>query len=187
MAATEESRPVRLEFRRADGLPVDDCQMRRPDFGVARTPLSPRGQDGADVGKILRFDEQLGESRMRDVGGLGREHELRVGGHLDIARAAAGIRDRHPANFRVVLGRDDDVQSRRQRAVASRELGAVFIEGDMIVIRLDAGRLESRRPRDAGAKVFDIDVEARSHRRSRPRATASAPNRPSGCNPSRRR
>ena len=131
-------------------LAVDDRQMRGPDFGVARRPFSPRRQDRSDVGEIFRLDEQLREGGMRDVGALGREDEFGVGGDLDVARAAAGIRDRDPANFRVVLGRDDHVQRRRQRAVASRELGAVLVEGDGIVIRFDAGRLKSRRPRDAG-------------------------------------
>ena len=98
--------------------------------GSLGRPLSPRGQDGSDIGKIFRFDEQLREGGMRDVGALGREDEFGVGRDLDVARAASGIRDRYPANFGVVLGGDDHVQSRRQRAVAARDLGAVLIEDD---------------------------------------------------------
>ena len=187
VAAAEESRPVRFEFRRADGFAVDDRQMRGPDFRVARRPLSPRRQDRADVGEIFRLDEQLGEGRMRDVGALGREHEFGIGGDLDVARAASGVGDRDPANLGVVLGGDDHVQCRRQRAVASRELGAVLVEGDVIGVRLDAGRLEARRPGDAAAQVLDSRCRSRSRRRSRPRASASAPDRPSGCIRSRRR
>ena len=96
---------------------------------------------------------------MGDVGALGRQHQLGVGRDLDLARAASGIGDRDPADLRIVFGGDEDIQSRRQRAVASGELGAVFVEGDIIVVRLDPGRLEARRPRLARAQVFDIDVE----------------------------
>src|SRR5271169_137637 len=76
VAATEESRPVCLEFRCADSLAVNDRQMRGPDFWVAWRPLSPRRQDGADIGKIFRHHEQLREGGMRYVGVLGREDEF---------------------------------------------------------------------------------------------------------------
>ena len=104
MAPTEESRPVRLEFRRADRFAVDDRQMRSPDLRVAGRPLSPSGQDSPDIGKIFGDDEQLREGGMREIGALGSKDELGVGGNLDITRAASGIRDRDPANFGVVLG-----------------------------------------------------------------------------------
>ena len=59
---------------------------------LARRAPSPRRQDGADVGEIFGLDEQLRKGRMRDVGGLGRQHELGIGRDVDLAHAGAGIR-----------------------------------------------------------------------------------------------
>ncbi len=159
-AAAEESRSVGFEFGSADGFAVDDGQMRGPDFRLARRPPSPRRQDRADVGEIFRLDEQFREGGMRDVGALRRQNEFGVGRDFDFARAAARIRDRDPANFRVVLARDEHVQRRRQRAVAARHLGAVLVEDHGIVVRLDAARLKARRPRHAAAHVLDEEVGA---------------------------
>ena len=155
--------------------------------GSPGRPLSPRGEDGSDIGKIFRFDEQLREGGMRDVGALGRQDEFGVGRDLDVARAASGIRDRYPANFGIVLGGDDYVQSRRQRAVAARDLGAVLIEDDGVAIRFDAAGLKARRPHNASAQVFDIDVEARVVAGRVLAPARQRPYRPSGCIPSRRR
>ena len=72
---------------------------------------------------------------MGDVGGLGRDDDLGVGRHLDVARALAGVGDRHAANLRVVFGGNDDVEERVQLAVAPREGGAIRAEGDGVVVR----------------------------------------------------
>ncbi len=183
-AATEESRSVGLEFGRAYRFAVDDAQMRGPDFRVGRRPSSPGRHDRADVGPILSFNEQFREGWMRDVGALRRENDLGVRRDFDLAGADAGIRDRNAANFGVVLAGYKYVQRRRQRAVAARHLDAVLVEGHGIGVRLDAARLEARRPRHAAAHVLDEEDRSRSRRRSHLRASASAPNRPSGCNPS---
>src|SRR5687767_8303102 len=77
-AATEKSRPVGLDLRLADRFAVDGGKMRRPDFGLGwRTPPSRR-QDGAGVGEVLGLDEQLRESRMREIGTLRRQYKLGI-------------------------------------------------------------------------------------------------------------
>jgi hypothetical protein len=83
----------------------------------------------------------------------------RAKGELDIARTAFGIRDRDPANFRVVLGGDDHIQRRCQKAVPARDLGSILIEDDGVVVRLNPAGLKARRPCDAGAQIFDQNVE----------------------------
>ena len=65
MAAAEESRPVGLEFRCADGLAIDDGQMRGPDFGLVGRPPSPGREDRADIGEDIRFRRTI--SRRRDA------------------------------------------------------------------------------------------------------------------------
>jgi hypothetical protein len=89
----------------------------------------------------------------------GGQDELAGGRELDIARTAFGIRDRDPANFRVVLGGDDHIQRRCQKAVPARDLGSILIEDDGVVVRLNPAGLKARRPCDAGAQIFDRNVE----------------------------
>ena len=83
---------------------------------------------------------------MRRVGRGRREHELGVRGDLDLARPRAEVRERDAADLGVVLGRDDDLERRRDAAVAPVELGAVLGEDDLVASRLDAARLVARRP-----------------------------------------
>ena len=63
--------------------------MRRPDFRIAGSASTPRSEDCADTGQTLGLDEQLGERRMREIGGLRAQHNLGVRGHLDFADLAA--------------------------------------------------------------------------------------------------
>ena len=65
------------------------------------------------------------------------------------------------ANFCVVLGGDEHIQCRCQKAVAARDLRAVLLKDDGIAIRLYPAGLKARRPRNAGAQVFDENIEAR--------------------------
>ena len=145
-AAAEEPSPVGFHLRLSHGAAIDDGEVRGPDFGLARRSPSPRRQNGADVGQIFGFDEQLGKGWMRDVGSLGRQHELGIGGDVDLPHAAAGVRDRDATDLGIVFRRDEHLHRRRERSVAARELGAILIESDIVVVGLDAARLKSGRP-----------------------------------------
>ena len=142
-AAAEETGPVGLDLGLSHGATIDDGEMCGPDFRLARRAPSPRRQDGADVGPIFGLDEQLGKGRMRDVGSLGRQHELGVGRDVDLPRAAAGVRDRDATDLGIVFGRDEHLHGRRERSVAARELGAILVESDIVVVGLGAARLIS--------------------------------------------
>ena len=63
-------RPVRLDLRSAETVVINCYKMRRPDFGLGRCAPPARRQEGADVSPMVCLDEQVGEGRMRDVGGL---------------------------------------------------------------------------------------------------------------------
>ena len=103
--APEEARPVGLELHVARRVsPSHDGEVRRPDLGLAGRAPPPRRQQRADVGDELRLHEQLGEGRVGRVGGRRRQHDLGVRGQLDLAGAAAEVRDRHAAHLGVVLG-----------------------------------------------------------------------------------
>jgi hypothetical protein len=82
VSPAEEARPVGFELRLADGFAVGDAQMRGPYFRFRRRSLSPRGEDGALVGEIFGFDEQLREGGVGDIGALRAQSEFGVGGDL---------------------------------------------------------------------------------------------------------
>ena len=109
---------------------------------------------------MLGLDEQLGERRVRDVGGLGRQNQFGVGSHLDLARLVAEVRDRHAAHFRIVFGGNQHLQGGRQRPVPTRELGAILVEGDLVSLGLGSNRLVGRRPDLAARDVPQEDVRA---------------------------
>jgi len=127
--------------------------MRSPDRGFVVRAEPPSREERADIGIELGLHEHLGESRMRGVGGVGREHQFRVRGQLDFARAISDVGDRYAADFGVVLGRDSDFERGGEGAVAADYLGAIFGELDIVTVGLDAAWLITRRPDFAAGDV----------------------------------
>ena len=159
-STAEETGPVGFDLRLAHRLAFDDGKMCRPDFGLGRRATPPRRQDGADLGEILSLHEKFGKDRVRRVGGGRRQHQLCVGGELDVPGLAARIRDRYAADFGVVLWRDDNVEGRGDRSVAPGELGAILGERDFVTVRFDAARLIARGPQLAALHVAQEHVGA---------------------------
>ncbi len=154
VAAAEEAGPVGLDLRLSHGLAIDDGQMRRPDFRLARRRAAAASPGWRPTSARYSVStNSFDEGRMRDVVGLRRQHQLGIGGDVDLARPAAGIGDRDAADLGIVLGRDEHLQRGRERSVAAREFGAILVEDDVIGVGLDAARLEARRPHVAAADV----------------------------------
>ena len=160
LAASQETRPVGFELRPAYGFAIGDAQVRRPDFGFRRTPLSPRREDRAEFRNIFGLDEQLCKGRMGHVGALWPQRKLGVGCDLDVARPASGIGDGHAPNLGVVLCRNEHLERRRQSPVASGDLDAILVEIDGVLVRFDARRLKACRPHGAAARVPKKNVRA---------------------------
>ena len=59
---------------------------------------------------------------MRGVGGRRRQHELGVGGELDLAGSGAEVREGHAADLGVVLGGDDDLERASSIEPSRREI-----------------------------------------------------------------
>ncbi len=106
---------------------------------------------------MLGLHEQVREGGMSDVGAGRRQHHLGVGGHLDLARPQAVIGERYPADLGVVLRRHHHLEPAGDGAVAAPDLGAVLGEDDLVAVRLDAARLEARRPDLAALHVAQED------------------------------
>ena len=131
-AAAEKARAVGFELalcRRPRRRRRRDAPPRPPARPASAAAASPAWRRRSAT--ILGLHEQLGEGRMRDVGRRRRQHELGIGGDFDLARVAAAVGDRDAADLGIVFGRDQDLQTRRQRSVAPGELGAVLGEGDL--------------------------------------------------------
>ena len=110
---------------------------------IARPPMA---EQGGAVGQVLGFDEQLAERRVGEVVGRGREDDLGVAGHVELADARAVVADRDPPHLDVVFGRDRDVELCRQVLVAPPEARPVGGERDRVVVGLAPRRLIGRRP-----------------------------------------
>ena len=121
-------------------------------------PRTARREQGVPLRDAFGLDEQIGERGMHGVRCGGRQDDLRVRGHLDLARPRPMIRDRHAADFRVVLRRHDHLEPGRDRAVAADELGTVLGERDFIGLRFGAARLETGRPALAAGDVAEKNV-----------------------------
>jgi hypothetical protein len=76
--AAEEERPVGFEGRPADDFAIGDAQMRRPDFRLRGTPLSPRGDDRAELRKVFGLDEHFRKGRVSHIGALRPQSEFRI-------------------------------------------------------------------------------------------------------------
>ena len=77
-AAAEEAGAVRFVLDGARGLALDSGDVRRPDRRLAGGAWPAGREQGADLGHALGLDEQVLEGRVRDVGRLGRQHDLGV-------------------------------------------------------------------------------------------------------------
>ncbi len=97
---------------------------------------------------------------MRGIGGGGRQHQLGVGGDLEVARAVAGVHNRYAAHLRVVLGGYDHFEDGGDRRVHADELGPIFRKARLEAVGLDAGGLIAGRPHDAAFDVAQKEITA---------------------------
>ena len=186
-AAAEEAGAVGLVLRLGGELAFHDGEMSGPDLRLLGRAAAARGDERAELGKILGLDEHLREGGMGVVGGRRRQHDLGIGGELDLARAGGRCWRARRAGPRRRLRRDENIHERAERAVVADELGAILAEADLVAVRLAAGRLRARGPDLSGLRVPQEDVGAPSRRVSRPRASVSPRYRASGCSPTRPR
>ena len=135
---------------------------------LVRAAAPARRQDGAgrrqDTRSARRAWRRPGARRRRRR----RQHDLGVGGDLDVARLAARVGDRHAPHLGVVLRRHDDVEGGGERAVAPHELRAILGEHDVVAVGPRAARLVGRRPHRRRCR-------RRAGRRSCPNRRASCP------------
>ena len=160
-AAAEEARAVGLELRLADRLAFDDGEMRGPDLGLVGERAPARRQQRADLGDDIRSAtnsfEKAGcatSARWR------RQHELGIGGELDLARAAAGL---------VIETRRTSASSSAETStssvvvsVPSRRMNSArsSVKVDVVAVGLDAARLIAGGPDVAAVDVAQEDVGA---------------------------
>src|SRR5258708_1511310 len=156
----KKSRAVSFKLDVANWLAFDDRQMRGPDWLIGGRAQSTSGEQRADIGVELGLHEHLGKRRMRGVGGVGREDQLRVRGQLYLASAGDVIRDRYAANLGVILGRHRYFERGGEGAVAADDFRAILGELDFVSVGLDAGWLVTGRPDFPARHVAQENVRA---------------------------
>ena len=131
-APAEEPGAVGFVLDLPQALAFDDRMLRGPDLRLARRAAAPGRQQRSGLVEIFGLHEHLRERGMGQVGGGRRQHEFAVRGDVDIAHPVAGIGKRDATHFGVILGRDQHLQSRGDRAIDAHELGPVLGEGHFI-------------------------------------------------------
>ncbi len=97
---------------------------------------------------------------MRDVRGLGAQHQLGVRSHLDVVRAAGGIAQREASDLGIVFRGHLYLERGHDVAVAADDLGAVLSEAHLVHRRLRGAGLVARRPDAARLEIAQQDVTA---------------------------
>ena len=151
---------VALELERAERLLLERDQVGEPHPGLVRRARPPGRQQGPEPGHELRLHEEVGECGMRLVGGLRRQHDLGIGGDIDLTGPVLEIGDRQPAKLGVVLRGDHDLEGGRQRPVPLHDLGPVLGVDHVVGVRLGPAGLEAGRPDVTAVRVPQVDERA---------------------------
>jgi outer membrane lipopolysaccharide assembly protein LptE/RlpB len=94
-------RTIGLILRIGRGLAFNDSEMGSPEPWLPIRPRTASRQERAELGKML--GEQLGKSRVGIVSGRRRQHHLRIGRDLDLARPASIVGQADAADLGIVL------------------------------------------------------------------------------------
>ncbi|MNZ63373.1 hypothetical protein D3C78_815180 [compost metagenome] len=159
-APAEEARAVGFELRGGDHLALDHREVRDPDRRFLRRTRTAGGDQRAELGQPLGLHEQLGEGRVRIVGGRRREHQFGIGGEFDIACAASVVGQGDLAYLAIVLAGDQHFETGGQRVLALQELGVMFLEEHFAAGHFRAARLQRRRPHRAALGIAQEDEAA---------------------------
>jgi hypothetical protein len=130
-------------------------QVQHPRRLFVERARPARAQDGAPLAQDLGLHEEIAEGRMQRIGRRRCDHHFGVTGDLDGAALPRAIGDAHPAQFDVVLRRDDDLgmglesPARRCDGIAAAELGAALGEDRLVALGPLARRLMAGRPEGA--------------------------------------
>jgi hypothetical protein len=109
------------------------------------------------MGNELCLHEQIRESGVGLVRGLGSQHDLGIGREIDLTVSALEIGHRQSTKLGVVLGRNHDLEDDRERPVPLRDLGAVLRIDDVVLVRGGSGRLEASGPHATGPHIPQED------------------------------
>ncbi len=135
--------------------PVDRRRRGPPTAGGSSGERGRRVASSApEPGHALGLDEQVGEGRVGEVGGRRGEHDLGVGGQLDLAASASPwLVSETRRTSASSSGETTTSSGVAIVAVAADDLGPVLGEGDLVAVGLDAASAGSRptRPRRSRA------------------------------------
>ncbi len=135
--------------------------MEQPGRVFLARARSPGAEDGLAGFDDLALHEQIAERRMQRIGGGRRQHHFGVAGDFDAARRVAPVGDADPAQFDVVLRRDDDIGVGLEieiiAPVMPAEFGAAFREDRFVMRGAAQRRLMRGGPGRAAGDVFQVN------------------------------
>ena len=158
--AAHKSRAIRLVLQITDGLAIGGHHMRSPHGRFVVGAFATGREQRANLRCKFRFDKELGKSGVGHIGRWRGQGQLRVRGHLDIARANTQIGNREAANFGIVFGGNHNIELSSQRPVTTNNFGVVLEKDRVVTIRLDRGRLISGGPHVSGLFVAQKNILA---------------------------
>ncbi len=157
---SQESRAVGLVLRAAHAYPFHRHHVRGPEPLLVVDARRARGEEGIELRHRLRLHEEVREGRVRVVAAGRGEHQLGVGGDVDLARLAPQVDERHAADLGIVLRRDQHLERAHDGAVAPANLDPVLEEGRLVGVGLHPRGLMAGRPHRAAASVAQEDEGA---------------------------
>ena len=155
--ASDEGGPVALVLRGPEGVAAHADAVDDPRTERAGSAGTTRSQQRVMLWAKFGLDKQVGEGRMRLVGGGRGQHHLAVARHFQFTRRGGVVGQRDPAQLGVVLGRNHDLHPRINPGYPLAELGLVESVGHLIVLSLVTGWLVSGRPDGVAPHITDVD------------------------------
>ena len=181
--AAQETCAIGLPFHRTLGPSFQAHHVHGPHFFILGASGTPAAEKRPAFRPIFRFDEQLPECGMGNVGGRRGEHNLRIAGDLDLARAIAVVGDRQPTDLDVVLGGDRNLQLGGNAVVATTEGRLLGCEAHQVFVRLFSNGMVGGRPDRSAPNVAQVNelasriarrIRAASRHRAAPAKTRAA-------------
>ncbi|MNF43877.1 hypothetical protein D3C84_249780 [compost metagenome] len=135
---------------------LDDDEVGGPHLLLLGGSGPPGGNQGPQLGQVFGDHKELAESRVGAIRLRCGQHQLGIGGELDMTKAATAVAQGDAPHFPVRLTGDQHLQGGGQAIVMMNELGAILGENHLSLRIRVAKRMSAGGP---GLTALDIMEE----------------------------